>query len=340
MAYHHYRPTVPGWSTNEVHSHVRSTYNMHADSYDQLRFHAAPPVQFQPQPYWRGINSFRAHPPDIDRRPYYLSYDTVDDADRIIPGVGLHEARLWHYRAYGDVRAVNYLSPKEIGYASAYEAYRRWIYNSSLHNIHGGQYGQHREALIDLAVAEASRLYGLVRPQVSKNKIAACETAEATASTIFHEVTYYGPQYEAGGSSPPQLSGYDCRNGVANGNSCPRAWASGIDSYVTDHNMPCFLSRMTISNYGGDTRPRRNSLPGPMSRPHSPYRTVSPYGGDGCPYIRGPGKAPVGSLLPPAMYHPASGFTAISRPNVAFPSRRRRRSSISQRRHHDRQGKC
>ncbi|KAL4080234.1 hypothetical protein V8B97DRAFT_717724 [Scleroderma yunnanense] len=307
MAYHHYRPTVPGWSTNE----------------------------FQPQPYWRGINSFRAHPPDIDRRPYYLSYDTVDDADRIIPGVGLHEARLWHYRAYGDVRAVNYLSPKEIGYASAYEAYRRWIYNSSLHNIHGGQYGQHREALIDLAVAEASRLYGLVRPQVSKNKIAACETAEATASTIFHEVTYYGPQYEAGmfgcscsprpgfpgspgGSSPPQLSGYDCRNGVANGNSCPRAWASGIDSYVTDHNMPCFLSRMTISNYGGDTRPRRNSLPGPMSRPHSPYRTVSPYGGDGCPYIRGPGKAPVGSLLPPAI----------------------RRSSISQRRHHDRQGKC
>lgn len=88
-------------------------------------------------------------------------------------GVGLHEARHWHRRAYGgqviDPSLVlnhvsenksplqgelNMMLPTEIGHAAAYEAYRTWIHNSSMREPLSGDNERQREGLIGLAVAE------------------------------------------------------------------------------------------------------------------------------------------------------------------------------------------
>jgi len=51
---------------------------------------------------------------------------------------------------------INVVTPQEIGYASAYEAYRIWIHNRTLHEPLGGERDRQREALIGLAVAEGT----------------------------------------------------------------------------------------------------------------------------------------------------------------------------------------
>lgn len=49
---------------------------------------------------------------------------------------------------------VQYLAPEELGHAAAYEAYRTWIYNRSMHEPFGLDPERQREALTGLAVAE------------------------------------------------------------------------------------------------------------------------------------------------------------------------------------------
>ncbi|KAG5352213.1 hypothetical protein C0989_003219 [Termitomyces sp. Mn162] len=100
-------------------------------------------------------------------------------------GVGTHEARHWHYRAY-DLGELNCMSPAEVGHAAAYEAYRSWTTNPSMYE-YGDIYRQ-RERLIGLAVGEAARLLAYVGQQTYKDaRLTASETAAATASTIFYE---------------------------------------------------------------------------------------------------------------------------------------------------------
>lgn len=68
-------------------------------------------------------------------------------------GVGLHEARHWHRQAYGGFGDIRTLSPRDIGHAAAYEAYRIWIHNRTISDLRS-DFGQRREAFVALAIAE------------------------------------------------------------------------------------------------------------------------------------------------------------------------------------------
>ncbi|KIJ67602.1 hypothetical protein HYDPIDRAFT_108462 [Hydnomerulius pinastri MD-312] len=117
---------------------------------------APPPVQFQPQPSWGGIDFFRAHAATADPALFNQVYNNISGASGALAslGVGFNEAQIWHQRAYGGLGTINTLSPQEIGYAAAYEAYRLWIHNSVLYEPLGGEMERQREALVGLAIAE------------------------------------------------------------------------------------------------------------------------------------------------------------------------------------------
>jgi len=103
------------------------------------------------------------------------------------PGVGMHEAKHWHRRAYGGLGELGQMPPTEIGHAAAYEAYRTWTQNSSLHEPLSGDVERQREGLIGLAVAEASRLLQFSnRSMDNYARMAASDSAAATASIIFY----------------------------------------------------------------------------------------------------------------------------------------------------------
>lgn len=55
--------------------------------------------------------------------------------------------------------AINALTPQEIGYASAYEAYRVWIHNNSLYEPLGAEIERQREAFTGLAIAEGTNFH-------------------------------------------------------------------------------------------------------------------------------------------------------------------------------------
>ena len=100
------------------------------------------------------------------------------------------------------------MSPDEIGYAAAYEAYRTWIHNSSIYEPLGGDPERQREALIGLSAAEglsfgfivlgcladmsmivASRLMQSVGRDLDYyGRTTAVDAAASTASNLFDEV--------------------------------------------------------------------------------------------------------------------------------------------------------
>lgn len=78
------------------------------------------------------------------------------------------------------------MRPPEIGHAAAYEAYRTWVQNSGTYSHLSGSSHNQREALVGLAVAEASRLLSLTDHHPDHYaSIAASEAAAATVSFIF-----------------------------------------------------------------------------------------------------------------------------------------------------------
>jgi len=82
-----------------------------------------------------------------------MMYHRIREGRYDTEGVGLHEARHWHRQAYGGFGDIRTLSPREIGHAAGYEAYRIWIHNRSMSDSRS-DFGQRREAFIALAVAE------------------------------------------------------------------------------------------------------------------------------------------------------------------------------------------
>jgi hypothetical protein len=123
-------------------------------------------------------------------------------------GVGLHEARHWHRRAYGAMNEVHMLAPNELGHAAAYEAYRTWIHNSSMYEPLSGDIERQREALTGLAVAEASRLMQFSSRNMDTHaRLAASEAAAHTASYIFYQTrdedSRSRSRYHTGGSDDP-----------------------------------------------------------------------------------------------------------------------------------------
>ncbi|KAG6813691.1 hypothetical protein H0H92_008539 [Tricholoma furcatifolium] len=67
----------------------------------------------------------------------------------LTPGVGLDDARQMHQRAYA-LGELSRMLPADIGHAAAYEAYRSWSRNSSMHGHLDDDHRQ-REGLIGLA---------------------------------------------------------------------------------------------------------------------------------------------------------------------------------------------
>ncbi|KAJ7874697.1 hypothetical protein B0H14DRAFT_2717183 [Mycena olivaceomarginata] len=170
MNYNHYQQN-PAWGTN------------------QLQFGQPPAPQFQPQPNWGGHDFYNAHAINPDPSLFDHAFNRVRSysGSATEQGVGMHEAKHWHRRAYGGLGELGQMQPEEIGHAAAYEAYRTWIHNSSMSEPLSGDIERQREGLIGLAVAEASRLLQFsARPMDQYARTVASESAAATASIIFY----------------------------------------------------------------------------------------------------------------------------------------------------------
>ncbi|KAL0956120.1 hypothetical protein HGRIS_002287 [Hohenbuehelia grisea] len=177
MAYNYYRTAQPGWGTS------------------QFQFGAPPVPAFQPQPSWGGVDYYRAHAGSPDSSLFDHAWNRVRNFSDGVSnfGVGLHEARHWHRRAYGGLGELATMQPSEIGHAAAYEAYRTWIHNSSIYEPISGDLERQREGLIGLSVAEAARLLQYTqRPMDTYTRTEASDAAAATASVIFRQAS---PQY-------------------------------------------------------------------------------------------------------------------------------------------------
>ncbi|KAF8972927.1 hypothetical protein BDZ97DRAFT_1778400 [Flammula alnicola] len=135
---------------------------------------------------WGGSEYYRAHAATADPYLFDHAWNRVREyggAPAGGMGVGLHEARHWHRRAYGPQA-----TPEELGHAAAYEAYRTWIYNKSIYEPLHGDIERQREALTALAVAEATRLLQFSsRPNDNYARLAATEAAAHTANYIFYQ---------------------------------------------------------------------------------------------------------------------------------------------------------
>ncbi|KAF7362066.1 hypothetical protein MVEN_00552200 [Mycena venus] len=156
---------------------------------DQLQFGQPPPPSFQPQPNWGGQDFYNAHAINPDSSLYDHAWNRVRSysGSAVEQGVGMHEAKHWHRRAYGGLGELGQMQPEEIGHAAAYEAYRTWIHNSSMYEPLSGDVERQREGLIGLAVAEASRLLQFANRGMDQYaRTAASESAAATASIIFY----------------------------------------------------------------------------------------------------------------------------------------------------------
>ncbi|KAJ6603114.1 hypothetical protein B0H10DRAFT_2079399 [Mycena sp. CBHHK59/15] len=171
MSYGYYQQNVPGWGTN------------------QFQFGLPPQPTFQPQPNWAGQDYYMAHAGQPDTSLYDHAWNRVRQYSGSNPeqGVGMHEAKHWHRRAYGGLGELGQMLPAEIGHAAAYEAYRTWIHNSSMYEPLSGDPERQREGLVGLAVAEASRLLQFAnRSMDNYARMAGSESAAATASIIFY----------------------------------------------------------------------------------------------------------------------------------------------------------
>ncbi|KAJ7209566.1 hypothetical protein GGX14DRAFT_630780 [Mycena pura] len=227
----YYRQNVPGWGTN------------------QLQFSQPPAPTFQPQPNWGGMDFYNAHAVNPNSSIFDHAMNRVrqysDDA--LDQGVGVHEAKHWHRRAYGGTGDMGLMLPAELGHAAAYEAYRTWIHNSSIHEPLSGDVERQREGLIGLAVAEASRLLQFAKRSMdSYASIAASDAAAATASIIF----------------------YHYRDKEDGENHSSRARSRGSlydDPYAADHH-----SRGSVYDdpYAADHRSRGSSYDDPYAADH------------------------------------------------------------------------
>ncbi|CAK5281364.1 unnamed protein product [Mycena citricolor] len=223
MAYNYYRQNTPDWGTS------------------QLQFGRPPAPTFQPQPNWGGMDYYNAHAVNPETSMYDHAWGRVRShaGSALELGVGKHEARHWHRRAYGGL-----MLPSDIGHAAAYEAYRTWTHNSSLYEPLSSEIERQREGLVGLAVAEASRLLQFSnRAWDAYARRDASDAAAATASILF----YHSREREEGDY---HRSRSRHRSGSFSGSYDPDE-----DSYGNDYRYP---------------RHRSHSHHRSISRSHSP----------------------------------------------------------------------
>ncbi|KAH7915192.1 hypothetical protein BJ138DRAFT_1176725 [Hygrophoropsis aurantiaca] len=287
MAYNYYQNNISGWGTNE------------------LQFGPPPPVQFQPQPSWSGLDFYRAHANSTpDPTLFNQVNGMIQDGSAIQTlGVGLNEARAWHRRAFGGLGQITQMTPQEVGHAAAYEAYRVWIHNSSLYEPIGGEAERQREALVGLAVAEASRLYQLsARPVDNYGHVPACEAAAATAALILQEISpgigmAFGGGANTAVGGPGALQGGPGMDGIGGmggmggsmgyGAGFGARAANGMDPYAIDSEAPWFQRQGRSRRLSGPSM-MQNGMNGGAGR----YGNASPMpipGASGAPYGGGMG---------------------------------------------------
>jgi len=257
---------------------------------------------------------------------YYRAHAAYDDPGlfqsvmgrlAVAIGSGFHEARHWHRRVYsGQVNPAQVL-PTELGSAAAYEAYRHWKYNHPLYESLDGDRERERDAMMGMAVAEATHLWQYTgRPFDNIGLRETCETAAATASQIAdrvlgHDGDYsdYDAKYSQSGYDQPDYhrSRYD--DGHAHGhrgqrtlrrwssaNSMNGAYLSGVPAYGA------------ASPYNGATA-YNGAAPYNGASPYNgaPYNVATPYNG-ATPYNVAPGVLPqVAQAVTPGFALPAGG---------------------------------
>jgi len=181
MAYYqHYQNVAPAWGTN------------------QYQFMAPPVPNYVPQPSWNGYDYYSAHADAQDNTLFDYVWSKLRSA--VTGGsVGRGEAEHWHRRVYGGLVQVSGLLPREIGAAAGWETMRLWqshgsIYRSPL----SGEREREREAIVGLAIAEASRLWQYTgRPLDKYGRREASEVAAATASRVFMQLYDYDTPYDS-----------------------------------------------------------------------------------------------------------------------------------------------
>ncbi|KAG1865837.1 hypothetical protein DFJ58DRAFT_770487 [Suillus subalutaceus] len=333
MSYPYYQSTLNGWGSN------------------QLQFGRPPPIQFQPQP--------SSHAPHIDPTIFNQVYGRMFNADVAPVGVGINEARVWHRRGYGGLCAISALSPQEIGYASAYEAYRFWIHNIALYEPFGAEIERQKEAFTGLAIAEAIKMYMISNPADTDYYIPACEAAAATALHIFDE--------NSSGSSRGDIGagmGYDTGMDDSERPGWTGSGMAGvIDPHAIDYDAPYLrqktgrhrrLSMSAPHSAAGAYSPRARSVMGGIGS--SPYLGTAPsmgmganptiYGG-GSPLVGGNGMGITGThggvypaygagssvyggaspVHAPPIYGASSPYTGTPKHHNGLPRRRHRSSS-------------
>ncbi|EJU04921.1 hypothetical protein DACRYDRAFT_20507 [Dacryopinax primogenitus] len=321
MAYDYYRGYQPQyWGTQ------------------QYQLPAAPRVSYVPQTGWGGMDYYRAHTRWADVQ------EDDDIFDRIIHGVrrwignagsNAEEARDAHQRVYAGWVDMRVTSPEIIGAAAAYEALRFWETNQSLRMPVMDDLEREEDAIMGLAVAEASKLWGYTgRLLNDRGRSAAAEEAAATVHRIFrrqnrgllrydtynsltgehihrYDDAYDGGYYDSGGLRR-RRSFANLTGDLAAYDGYDRARRASFAGGYGAAPLPVYA--------GGAAPLSAGLVPGTVAPLSVAPLAVSPYGAGAAPYgqplispVVGPGYAPVGSVAayppPPGSAYLTPGYT-------------------------------
>lgn len=269
-AYDYYRTTHPGWGTNSFH------------------FRAPPQPAFQPAPTWSGWDYYRAQAMNPDQNLYYTVMNRTRDFG---PGggAGMREARHWQRRVYSGLVNLSQLLPADIGMAAAYEAYRMWkhhhgvLFDPLLTAAGPGAMEREREAMVGLAIGEATRLWQYTNRPMDTYGLRDClESASMTAFRI---------SYEALGES---AAAQPYATGITVADPYADPYGSSRRHRRHSNATPMMMAQQAPpSPYAGSAMPM--SIPGRAGSSGSSVMGGSPYIGGGSPYR---GHSPLGSTPP------------------------------------------
>jgi len=262
----------------------------------QYQLPAAPAVSYIPQTGWGGMDYYRAH-------TRWADVEEDDDIfERIIHGVrrwignagsNTEEAREAHQRVYAGWIDMRTASPEIVGAAAAFEALRFWETNSSLRLPVVDDLEREEDAIMGLAVAEVSKLWGYTgRLWGDRGRKEAAEEAAATVHRIFRRQHRGLLRYDT----------YNSLTGEHNHRYDDDAYDDGYLSGGRGLGRRRSIANLQgdIGGYDGYGRTRRASFGGGYGSAPMPIYTGGvqsgiPYGGQGVSPYGVPGMSPYGA---------------------------------------------